>query len=158
MTPMSFTSSQSWVDDPGLMWAWYQQPRHQLQAVEANAGHRAIAERSTLAELHVITQNVDDLRERAGVPETVHTHGKLLDSHCGRCQNRYQIPVEEHVSYGWRRCAVDVKDYSDPVLCGSTNSCRNITSVSPSGMRRTVIGCLLRDVLAPHIHPQACRS
>lgn len=97
--PMTFASSQSWADDPALVWAWYQRRRHQLQQdVEPNAGHRALVEWSKLAELHVVTQNVDDLHERAGSLDTVPIHGKLLDSHCDRCETRYRITSEMPVS------------------------------------------------------------
>lgn len=93
--PMTFASPQSWADDPGLVWAWYQKRRHQLDTVEPNAGHRAIAEWAAIAEINVITQNVDDLHERAGTLDPVHIHGRLLDSHCESCKTGYQFETRE---------------------------------------------------------------
>jgi NAD-dependent deacetylase len=93
--PMTFASPQSWADDPGLVWAWYQKRRHQLETVEPNAGHHAIAEWAALAEIKVITQNVDDLHERAGTLDAVHIHGRLLDSHCERCKTGYHLAARE---------------------------------------------------------------
>jgi NAD-dependent deacetylase len=93
--PMTFASPQSWTDDPGLVWAWYQKRRHQLTAVEPNAGHHAVADWATAADVQVITQNVDDLHERAGTSDVVHIHGRLLESHCDRCKTGYHIAAQE---------------------------------------------------------------
>ena len=96
--PMSFASAQSWADDPGLVWAWHQKRRCQLQSVEPNAGHHALVEWSTFAELRVITQNIDDLHERAGETDPVHIHGRLIDSNCDRCGAFYHVPPVEPVT------------------------------------------------------------
>jgi NAD-dependent deacetylase len=93
--PTTFASPQSWADDPELVWAWYQKRRHQLLSVQPNPGHHAIAQWASVADVAVITQNVDDLHERAGSADVVHVHGRLLESHCERCQTNYAIAAEE---------------------------------------------------------------
>jgi NAD-dependent SIR2 family protein deacetylase len=51
-----------------------------------------------ITEIHVITQNVDDLHERAGTLDAVHIHGRLLDSHRERCKTGYHVPAQESLS------------------------------------------------------------
>jgi NAD-dependent deacetylase len=72
--------------DPALVWGWYRWRAAQVMRVQPHAGHRAIA---ALAErgfrVDVVTQNVDDLHERAGSTEVVHLHGHLLRSRCIDC-------------------------------------------------------------------------
>lgn len=91
--PMTLATPEAWNDDPGLVWAWYQRRRFQLAAVEPNPGHRAIAALGTRLDVAVVTQNVDDLHERAGTDDVIHLHGSLTGSHCDRCAARYSIPA-----------------------------------------------------------------
>lgn len=105
--PMSFASAQSWAEDPALVWAWHQKRRCHLLSVKPNAGHRALVEWSTFVELRVISQNIDDLHERAGETDPVHIHGRLLDSHCDRCGSWYNIPPVEPLT-----------ERVDPPACG----------------------------------------
>lgn len=70
-------SPEGWHRNPALVLDFYNKRRAQLKAVEPNAAHIAITELSTKHEVHVITQNVDDLHERAGNPNVVHLHGEL---------------------------------------------------------------------------------
>jgi NAD-dependent deacetylase len=100
LRPGDLASPQSWADDPALIWAWYQKRRYQLGTVEPNAGHYAVAEWANLAEVQVITQNVDDLHERAGTRDPVHIHGRLSDSHCERCKTGYYFPVRDPACCG----------------------------------------------------------
>lgn len=72
--------------DPGLVWSWYQQRRRDLNIVQPNPGHFAVASFG-IRHPHctVVTQNVDDLHERAGSNGVVHLHGELSASHCFSC-------------------------------------------------------------------------
>lgn len=75
--------------DPGLVWGWYRWRASQLLRVEPNAGHRAIAELARRGvHVDIVTQNVDDLHERAGSRGVVHLHGELLRSRCIDCGAR----------------------------------------------------------------------
>ena len=62
----SLATPQAWAADPALVWAWYQWRAHLVRSVGPNAGHRALADWARVADVAVITQNVDDLHERAG--------------------------------------------------------------------------------------------
>lgn len=57
--------------------------------VAPNAGHLAIAAWQDHAEVSVITQNVDDLHERAGSRPVHHLHGSLFEFRCARCAKPY---------------------------------------------------------------------
>ncbi|MBW7852512.1 MAG: NAD-dependent protein deacylase [Rhodospirillales bacterium] len=75
--------------DPRRVHAFYNERRRGLQAptVAPNPAHRALArlEAEWPAEVLVVTQNIDDLHERAGSRRVVHMHGELLKAFCGRC-------------------------------------------------------------------------
>ncbi len=75
---MAVASIEGWYKDPELVLEFYNQRRAQLLTVEPNAGHAAIAELEKAFEVKVITQNVDDLHERAGSTHVIHLHGELL--------------------------------------------------------------------------------
>lgn len=64
--------------NPELVLEFYNQRRQQLFEVSPNAGHLALAELETCFEVDVVTQNVDDLHERAGSTRVLHLHGELL--------------------------------------------------------------------------------
>lgn len=69
---------QAWERDPQGVLDFYNARRAQLDEVEPNAGHRAVAElENHFANVVVVTQNVDDLHERAGSSEIIHLHGEL---------------------------------------------------------------------------------
>ncbi|MEV4510974.1 NAD-dependent deacylase [Dactylosporangium sp. NPDC049525] len=69
--------------DPDLVWGWYEWRRARVRQAEPNPGHLATAEIETLIPGSVvITQNVDDLHERAGSRAPVHLHGSLFAPRC----------------------------------------------------------------------------
>ena len=79
---------EAFAADRALVWRWYQERRAGVRAAAPNAAHSAIAELASIArDLLVVTQNVDDLHERAGLgPERlVHVHGQILESRCVEC-------------------------------------------------------------------------
>jgi len=83
---------EAWAANPELVWRFYQLRRAALGTVEPNDAHRALAELER--ELHaagipylLVTQNVDDLHERAGSTPT-HMHGELAVLRCERCGER----------------------------------------------------------------------
>jgi NAD-dependent deacetylase len=69
---------EGWERNPELVLEFYNQRRRQLHEVEPNAGHRALVELEQHFEVAIITQNVDDLHERAGSQTILHLHGELL--------------------------------------------------------------------------------
>ena len=77
--------------DPTLVHRFYDARRSRLNEVEPNAAHRALAELDAKwsGELLIITQNVDDLHERAGAQRLLHMHGKLTSGWCTGCDERF---------------------------------------------------------------------
>ncbi len=78
---------EAWARNPELVNSFYNARRAQLREVEPNPGHRALAElEEELGErLWLITQNVDDLLERAGCKRVFHMHGELQRVRCTKC-------------------------------------------------------------------------
>src|SRR4051812_46698151 len=77
--------------DPRLVHAFYDARRARLGTVEPNAAHRALARLDVEwpGELLLITQNVDDLLERAGSRRLLHMHGELTQGRCLACNSRF---------------------------------------------------------------------
>jgi NAD-dependent deacetylase len=75
---MEVASPQGFARNPELVLEFYNQRRRQLQEVKPNAGHVALARLEEDFDVHIITQNVDDLHERAGSTKVTHLHGELL--------------------------------------------------------------------------------
>lgn len=84
---------QGWRENRQHVWAWYEGRRADVLAATPNAGHMALANlAATLQQVHgqkvqvdVITQNVDNLHERAGSTSVIHLHGSLFAPRCFAC-------------------------------------------------------------------------
>ena len=88
-TPEAFTR------DPDLVWGWYEWRRLKVQQAQPNAAHLAIAELAArLPDVTVITQNVDDLHERAGLDKLIHLHGSLHAPRCSACGRAFSLPPD----------------------------------------------------------------
>jgi len=74
---MEVASPQGFKHNPALVLDFYNQRRRQLKDVSPNVAHNAIADLEKDFKLSVITQNVDDLHERAGSTNVLHLHGEL---------------------------------------------------------------------------------
>ena len=83
---------EGFARDPDLVLRFYDMRRGALSHVEPNAAHRALArldrEWEGRGDLLIVTQNVDDLHERAGATRVLHMHGELLSALCGACGAR----------------------------------------------------------------------
>ena len=75
---MEVASPIGWKKNPELVLDFYNKRRAQLLAVKPNKAHEILAELEEHFDIHIITQNVDDLHERAGSNKVVHLHGELL--------------------------------------------------------------------------------
>ncbi len=75
---MEVASPQGFTNDPNLVLDFYNQRRRQLLEVSPNAAHEALAHLEKDYDVEIITQNVDDLHERAGSTKVTHLHGELL--------------------------------------------------------------------------------
>ena len=81
---------QAFRRDPALVQAFYDARRAKLNSVEPNAAHRALARLDSEwpGDLLIVTQNVDDLHERAGAKRLLHMHGELTSAWCLACDSR----------------------------------------------------------------------
>ena len=75
---MEVASPQGFAKNPELVLDFYNQRRSQLLRVSPNLAHRALATLEDYFDMHIITQNVDDLHERAGSSNVLHLHGELF--------------------------------------------------------------------------------
>ena len=89
---MEVASIEGWRKNPGLVLNFYNQRRQQLKTVEPNAAHHALVELEQKYEVHIVTQNVDDLHERAGSSSIIHLHGEL---------RKVRSSVHENLIYPW---------------------------------------------------------
>lgn len=96
-------------ETPAAVWNFSQSLRRQMDAAQPNAGHYALARlESYLPGLPVITQNVDDLHERAGSSKVIHLHGLIKQNRCSRyCQGIPSLIDEKYL----------VDQRSTPPLC-----------------------------------------
>jgi NAD-dependent deacetylase len=87
---------QAFRRDPALVHAFYDARREKLKTVEPNAAHRALArlDAEWPGELLIVTQNVDDLHERAGAQRLLHMHGELKSAWCLACDSRMAWEAE----------------------------------------------------------------
>ncbi len=80
--------------DPALVWGWYEWRRARVLRAVPNAAHLAIAQLAAhVPQFTLITQNVDDLHERAGSASVLHLHGELMRPRCERCHRPWSYPT-----------------------------------------------------------------
>ncbi len=75
---MDVASPEGWYRNTALVLDFYNQRRRQLHEVKPNQGHIVLAELEKDFDVHIITQNVDNLHEQAGSSKVLHLHGELL--------------------------------------------------------------------------------
>ena len=75
---MQVASADGFRADPALVHEFYNKRRHDLVSVSPNDGHRGLVELEKDYDVYVITQNVDNLHERAGSKNVLHLHGELM--------------------------------------------------------------------------------
>ena len=97
--PQALATAEGYEADPPLVWGWYQSRRQQVMLAQPNAGHHAVAQlQRRRPGWRVVTQNVDDLHERAAAaagitgPATIHLHGSLLAARCHHCALPFTLP------------------------------------------------------------------
>lgn len=95
---MDVATPEGFAKDPELVYRFYNQRRAQLLSSEVapNPAHHALArlEKNWQGEVVIVTQNVDDLHERAGSSNVLHMHGELLKMRCPRTSGVYPSPLE----------------------------------------------------------------
>ena len=88
---MEVASIEGWYQNPELVIEFYNQRRAQLANVEPNEAHKIIAELEQYYDVTVVTQNVDNLHERAGSTQIIHLHGELTKV----CSNDHKKHVQD---------------------------------------------------------------
>ena len=90
---MDLATPHAFERDPSLVWGWYEWRRALIKKAQPNPAHRALAAlEAHVPQLTLITQNVDDLHERAGSQGTIHLHGSLEEPRCAHCETPYAHP------------------------------------------------------------------
>lgn len=96
---MQVASPEGFAQNPALVLDFYNQRRAQLHEVAPNAGHLALKDLEAHFEVAVITQNVDDLHERAGSSRVLHLHGELFKKRSSLDPENIQ-PCKEDILLG----------------------------------------------------------
>jgi NAD-dependent deacetylase len=111
---------EAYARDPALVHAFYDARREKLASVAPNAAHNALArlDAEWPEELLLVTQNVDDLHERAGSKRLHHMHGELTSAWCLACDQRFHWagPMGQHAQC--RECKVTGQVRPDIVWFG----------------------------------------
>lgn len=103
--PQRLASQSGFAADPGLVWRWYITRLASVEKATPNPGHLALARLATLTSAFtLVTQNVDDLHERAGSEQVLHIHGRINHFRCNACQAEHILQPEE-------------RDREQPPLC-----------------------------------------
>lgn len=90
--PLQVATPEAFEADPALVQRFYDERRAALARVRPNAAHEALArlEAALGDDLHLVTQNVDDLHERGGSRRVHHLHGRLRAAWCTACDARHE--------------------------------------------------------------------
>lgn len=108
--PEELASPEAFDHDPDTVWQWYRWRQQCVQAVEPNAGHRALARlEADLPDLRLITQNVDGLHARAGHRNVIEFHGNLQVNVCHAEGRRVTVDDEADSPPACPRCGALVR-------------------------------------------------
>lgn len=99
--PIELATPEAWRRDRDMVWGWYEWRRGLVMAATPHAGHVAVAALQRTHDTAVVTQNVDNLHERAGAADVLHLHGSLFAARCARCGQPHELdapPAEPQAS------------------------------------------------------------
>ncbi|MBW4360040.1 SIR2 family NAD-dependent protein deacylase [Flavobacterium taihuense] len=96
---MDVATPEGWRKNPTLVLDFYNKRRQQLKQVQPNIGHQILAELENNFDVYIITQNVDDLHERAGSSNVTHLHGELLKVRSSKNEN-YILDWQDDLNFG----------------------------------------------------------
>ena len=92
--PQQLASLQAFTGEPDLVWGWYEWRRAMVLRCQPNPAHYAIAALERIVDrLTLVTQNVDDLHERAGSHDVIRLHGSLHHPRCRACGRPHNLPL-----------------------------------------------------------------
>jgi NAD-dependent deacetylase len=107
LDPAKLATPEAFAHDPNLVWDWYRERRQRIRTAQPNPAHQAIAKLADRArEFLLVTQNVDDLHRRAGLPseKMVQIHGDIFMTRCSRCEFRRYEHEQEHDDGSLPKC------------------------------------------------------
>jgi NAD-dependent deacetylase len=90
---------RAWRRNPQLVLDFYNQRRKNVLEAKPNAAHRTLASLETDFDVHIITQNIDDLHERGGSTKVMHLHGEILKMRSER-NSHIILPIEKDIMLG----------------------------------------------------------
>ena len=91
---------EAWRRDPELVLRFYNERRRGVLAAQPNAAHRVLAELQANANVQIVTQNIDDLHERAGSSDVLHLHGEIMKSRSSIDEHRLYNTQGEDICIG----------------------------------------------------------
>lgn len=96
---------EAFARNPARVHAFYNARRANCADAAANSAHEALVDLAGSAhDVVLITQNIDNLHERAGSQNVIHMHGELMRASCIACDHRWDAPLEMRVSDTCPRC------------------------------------------------------
>jgi NAD-dependent deacetylase len=91
---MELATPDAFAHDPALVWGWYEWRRAAVLRAAPNPAHHAFAQlEQKVPRFTLVTQNVDDLHERAGSQNILHLHGEITRPYCERCRQPHTFPT-----------------------------------------------------------------
>lgn len=90
---------RAWKRNPQLVLEFYNLRRQQVRQAQPNKAHKLLAELEAVADVQIITQNIDDLHERAGSTRVLHLHGEIF-SQCSEFDRGIIARIEDDMEYG----------------------------------------------------------
>ncbi len=78
---------RAWIKNPGLVLEFYNYRRREVAKAQPNTAHIGLAELQDDFDVHIITQNIDDLHERAGAKKVLHLHGEIFKMRCEKYED-----------------------------------------------------------------------
>ena len=125
---MEVASAEGFARNPALVHEFYNTRRKELIAVEPNDAHRGLVELEDDYEVNIITQNVDNLHERAGSKNVLHLHGELMKIRSMRVDSRVYELTPDNLE-----TSVDTRDeYGDAVRPHSVFFNEAVPNIEPA--------------------------
>jgi NAD-dependent deacetylase len=100
---------EAWQRDAALVQRFYNERRQGVLAAQPNAGHRVLARLQDYFDVRIVTQNIDDLHERAGSRNVLHLHGEITKSRSTR-DSKLVYPI-----HGWDLKMTDTCELGSPL-------------------------------------------
>ena len=92
-------TATAWKRNPALVLEFYNMRRKNVAEAQPNAAHLALAELQNDFDVHIITQNIDDLHERAGSKNVLHLHGEIFKMR-SETNELFQYPILDDIQLG----------------------------------------------------------